>query len=425
MPFCCLCFKGEVESVYKEEKLTHRAKPSCWKRVTHQQVHPAFFFPSTCSFFTCQRCVCCVLLSAMPSTFNTLERERMFQDPSSKRFGVPLLQEVTKPHIESFNCLTQFGESGQGGLLDIAVKDIGAISAFDGKPTDINVKENGEALGHKITFWAEDPKISQPMVSDKDVYSLHRKIYPSHCRERLQTYSGKLQVKFCWRVDDGPVNSDIRELGQLPVMVRSNRCNLKGLFPKQLIEHHEESEEMGGYFIVNGIEKLVRLLIVPRRNHVTAIIRNSFQNRGHSYSQYGCAIRCARPDQTTQTNTVHYLNDGNAMLRFSWRKQEYMVPVVLFLKALVDTSDKEIFDALCQGDYKNTFLTDRIELLLRSFKIYSLYTRDACLSYLGEKFRIIMGLDDDLTDKQVGEAVLDKIILVHLNNNRDKFNLLM
>ena len=182
---------------------------------------------------------------------------------------------------------------------------------------------------------------------------------------------------------------------------------------------------MGGYFIVNGIEKLVRLLIAPRRNHVTAIIRNSFQNRGHSYSPYGCSIRCARPDQTTQTNTVHYLNDGNAMLRFSWRKQEYMVPVVLFLKALVDTSDKEIFDALCQGDYKNTFLTDRIELLLRSFKIYSLYTRDACLSYLGEKFRIIMGLDEDMTDKQVGEAVLNKIILVHLNNNRDKFNLLM
>ncbi|KAI9313527.1 hypothetical protein BX666DRAFT_1977413 [Dichotomocladium elegans] len=360
----------------------------------------------------------------MPSTFNTLERERMFREPSSTEFGVPLLQEVTLPHIESFNSLTEFGNTGEG-LLNYAIKDIGSVSVFDYTPNDAHVAADGTPLGHKITFWVEDPKISMPTVSNKDAYSINRRIYPSQCREGLNTYSGTLSIKLCWRVDDGPVTSEIRDLGLLPIMVRSNRCNLKGMFPKQLIEHHEESEEMGGYFIVNGIEKLVRLLIVPRRNHVTAIIRNSFQNRGPVYSPYGCAIRCARPDQTTQTNTVHYLNDGNAMLRFAWRKQEYMVPAMLFLKALVNTSDKEIFDALCQGDVKNTFLTDRVELLLRSFKIYSLYTREDCLAYLGGKFRVIMGLDDDLTDAQIGEAILDKIILVHLKDNRDKFNLLI
>ncbi|KAG0732289.1 hypothetical protein G6F23_014466 [Rhizopus arrhizus] len=118
---------------------------------------------------------------------------------------------------------------------------------------------------------------------------------------------------------------------------------------------------MGGYFIVNGIEKLIRLLIVPRRNHVTAIIRNSFQNRGPTYSTFGCAIRCARRDQTTLTNTIHYLTDGNVMFRFAWRKQEYLLPAMLVFKSLIDCSDKEIFDALCQGDTSNTFLTDRIE----------------------------------------------------------------
>jgi DNA-directed RNA polymerase I subunit RPA2 len=197
------------------------------------------------------------------------------------------------------------------------------------------------------------------------------------------------------------------------------------MYPKDLVKHHEESEEMGGYFIVNGIEKLIRLLIVPRRNHVTAIIRNSFQKRGPTYSTYGCTIRSARPDQTTLTNTIHYLNDGNVMFRFAWRKQEYLLPAMLVFRALLDCSDKEIFDALCQGDVKNTFLTDRIELLLRSFKIYSLATRDQCLSYIGEKFRVSMGLDDDLTDREVGLALLKKLIFVHLNDDRDKFNLLV
>lgn len=361
----------------------------------------------------------------MPSTFHTLERERLFREPAADGYGYPVLQEITKPHIESFNCITEFGNNSGKGLLDIAVKDIGSMSAFDHSPNDLNMTENGEPLGNKLTFWVEDPKISMPMVDTNDAYSVQRKVFPSECRERLKTYKGRFQVKFCWRVNDGPVSSEIRDLGQLPIMVRSNRCHLRGLSSKQLIARHEESEEMGGYFIVNGIEKLIRLLIVPRRNHVTAIVRSSFQNRGAMYSQYGCSIRCARPDQTTQTNTVHYLNDGNAMLRFAWRKQEYMVPVILILKALVDTSDKEIFDALCQGDIKNTFLTDRVELLLRSFKTYSLFGRDACLSYLGEKFRVIMGQDEDLTNREVGEALLNKIILVHLQDNRDKFNLLM
>ncbi|KAF7727777.1 DNA-directed RNA polymerase I subunit rpa2 [Apophysomyces ossiformis] len=360
----------------------------------------------------------------MPSTFNTLERERMFREPSNEKFGVPVLQEIIAPHIDAFNSITEFGSSEEG-LLDYALQDIGSFSVFDNSQAGSSISATGATLGNKLTYWVENAKIHQPMVSEKDNVTLNRKTYPSECRERLTTYRGKLSVKLCWRVNDGPVTSETRELGQVPIMVRSNRCNLKGMFPKQLIARHEESEEMGGYFVVNGIEKLIRLLIVPRRNHVTAIIRNSFQNRGPTYSQYGCAIRCARRDQTTQTNTVHYLVDGNVMLRFAWRKQEYMVPAMLILKSFLDVSDKEIFDALCQGDIKNTFLTDRVELLLRSFKIYSLYTRDQCLAYLGEKFRVIMGLSEDLSDKEVGEALLQKIVLVHLPDNRDKFNLMV
>ncbi|KAI7863358.1 hypothetical protein BDF14DRAFT_1885194 [Spinellus fusiger] len=360
----------------------------------------------------------------MPATFNTLERERTFRHPPSDAHGVPILQEIAAPHLESFNSISAFGDSEEG-LLDYAIKDIGAMSVFDNAQNDTNTTESGQFLGNKLTYWLEDPKIHQPMVNENDMTSHNRKIYPTEARERLVTYRGKLTVKLCWKVNNGPMASETFGLGQVPIMVRSNRCNLKNMFSKQLVAHNEEAEEMGGYFVVNGIEKLIRLLIVPRRNHVTAIIRNSFQNRGPTYSPYGCAIRCAREDQTTQTNTVHYLNDGNAMLRFAWRKQEYMVPVMLILKALMETSDKEVFDALCQGDLKNTFLTDRIELLLRSFKLYPLYTQNDCLKYLGEKFRIIMGLDEDLTDREVGEAVLHKIILVHLKSNRDKFNLIV
>jgi len=61
-------------------------------------------------------------------------------------------------------------------------------------------------------------------------------------------------------------------------------------------------------------------------------MRPSFARRGPNYSNFGASIRCVRPDQSAQTVTVHYLNDGDCTLRFSYRKREYIIPVVLILK---------------------------------------------------------------------------------------------
>jgi DNA-directed RNA polymerase I subunit RPA2 len=35
-----------------------------------------------------------------------------------------------------------------------------------------------------------------------------------------------------------------------------------------MVEKGEEPNDLGGYFIVKGNEKLLRLLIMPRRNYV-------------------------------------------------------------------------------------------------------------------------------------------------------------
>ena len=191
------------------------------------------------------------------------------------------------------------------------------------------------------------------------------------------------------------------------------------------MRRHEEPEEFGGYFIINGNERLIRYLILPRRNHVTSLLRPSFAKRGPSYTQYAVQIRCVRPDQSSVTNTLHYLSNGSAMLRFSWRKQEYVIPIMLILKALIATSDKEIFEHVMMQDYENTFLTDRVELLLRSFKMYNLYTGDQCLEYLGDKFRVVLGMPEDWTNQALGAWLIQKMVLVHLESARDKFRMLM
>lgn len=217
---------------------------------------------------------------------------------------------------------------------------------------------------------------------------------------------------------------------------QTNRCHLEKLTPAQLVDRKEESEELGGYFIINGNEKLIRMLIVNKRNFPMAILRNSFMKRGQSYTKYGVMIRSVRPDQTSQTNVLHYLSDGNVTFRFSWRKSEYLVPIAMILKALIETNDRDIFERLVgregsQG-MKNTFVTDRVELLLRTYKPYALYSQAQTRAFLGQKFRPVLGLPEDIPDEAVGTEFLRKIVLPHLGNynvtpsqDNDKFNMLI
>ncbi|KAI9775152.1 MAG: DNA-directed RNA polymerase I subunit RPA2 [Geoglossum umbratile] len=358
--------------------------------------------------------------------FDTVRRENLFRNPPRDKTAYPALQAAVQPHIEAFNAVLE-----SGGLLELALHDIGTKAFFDG------VDGTPSSRCNKLSYRIRECFVETPKIPITNKFSTrNREIYPAECRERHATYRGKLRARLEYRVNNGDWKEAVRDLGQMPIMLKSKRCHLEKCSPNELVQHKEESEELGGYFIVNGNEKLIRLLIVSRRNYPMAFIRPSFKNRGATYSHFGISIRSARPDQTSQTIVLHYLTDGNVTFRFSWRKNEYLVPVMMVLKALVETNDREIFEGLVgpagSKGVENTFLTDRVELLLRTYKVYALHGRSKTRAYLGEKFRIVMGVPDDLTDEEVGTEFLRKIVLVHLGANNitesqdnDKFRMLL
>ncbi|EDR12738.1 uncharacterized protein LACBIDRAFT_246569 [Laccaria bicolor S238N-H82] len=352
-------------------------------------------------------------------TFNTLVRENAFRNPPKEGSTYSILNEFVAPHLESFNAL--FDDSG---LLSLALKDIGERVAFDGDGK-VGSESGPDGWGNRIRIWIEQVTVARPMVPEKDRTAKERKVFPTEARERLTSYRGRMTVKLCWTDISGQRHEMPKDCGLLPIMVRSVRCNLRSMSSAELVKHHEEPEEFGGYFVINGNERLIRYLILPRRNHVISLLRPSFSNRGPSYTQYAVQMRCVRPDQTSVTNTLHYLSNGSAMLRFSWRKQEYVIPIMLVLKALVGASDKEIFEGVIMQDYENTFLTDRVELLLRSFKMFTMQTGEQCLEYLGDKFRVVLNLPEDWTNAAQGAWLLRKMILVHLETPREKFRMLL
>ena len=83
---------------------------------------------------------------------------------------------------------------------------------------------------------------------------------PSECRQRGLTYRAPLSVRLSVKQNGIKVYDLNFEAGEVPIMLRSNRCHLYNLNEQQLYKKNEEPNEQGGYFICKGSEK-VRMLL--------------------------------------------------------------------------------------------------------------------------------------------------------------------
>ncbi|XP_058097743.1 DNA-directed RNA polymerase I subunit 2 isoform X2 [Magnolia sinica] len=183
------------------------------------------------------------------------------------------------------------------------------------------------------------------------------------------------------------------------------------------------------------MERLFRLLIMPKRNYPMAFVRNAYRKRGDGYTDKAVVIRCVREDQSAVTVKLFYLQNGSARVGFLMRGKEYLLPVGIVLKALIDTNDHEIYVSLTcfysekhqreKGAVGSQLAGERAKIILDEVRNLSLLTRLQCLQYIGEYFKPAMdGLKTE-SHSVVGEAVLRNYVLVHLGSNHDKFNLLI
>ncbi|XP_069811491.1 DNA-directed RNA polymerase I subunit RPA2 [Dendropsophus ebraccatus] len=320
--------------------------------------------------------------------------------PGSKQH--PPLQDITRAHIESFN------EAMTEGLYQ-------AIQAM--KPLEFSFRND------HVAFAIVDAVISPPMVP-KGSLCKEPKVYPAECRGRRCTYRGRLTVDISWSVN-GIQKGVIKQfLGHVPIMVRSKLCNLYGLSPQKLVQHHEEEQEMGGYFIINGIEKVIRMLIMQRRNFPVALCRPKWKTRGPGYTQYGIAMRCVRDEHTAINMNLHYLENGSVMVNFIYQKELFFIPLGFALKALVNFSDYQIFTELIKGKEENSFYRDCVTNMLRAVTAEGCLTQKQALKYLGERFRVKFYLPEWYSDEQVAEILLEQCICIHLKTNVEKFHAL-
>ncbi|CAF0754933.1 unnamed protein product [Adineta steineri] len=332
---------------------------------------------------------------------------------------IPAMCDITRPHVDSFNWMLKEG----------LMKAAGAILPLE--------FETNTKLRVKLKFISlEIARPKAKVIAGANRHSHY--VYPAEARMGKSTYSGTLHARINAEVFDqnakliGRESYD-RNLGSIPVMVRSDACNLVNMNTAELCSKYEEPNENGGYFIVKGYERILRLLTMTRRNYPIAMSRGRWRQRGPGFTDCGLQIRCLSDDQRGIENTLHYLDTGAITLAFMFRKEMYFIPVIMILKMLADdnTSDREIHANLMRGTYKNNSAFDsNIKYMLRQLqKTFwcekPLITRQSIIDYVGSHFRTRLQRPPWHTNADVARYLLDNYILIHLKNDKAKFNMLI
>jgi len=190
----------------------------------------------------------------------------------------------------------------------------------------------------------------KPIIYD-DQHSHY--MYPNDARLRNMSYGITIHidvvVEFIYYVDDEQKEHTITleqiYLGKFPIMLYSNLCILQNL-PKQVLYNMGECmNDLGGYFIIDGKEKV----IVSQEKFANNILYSKKMNKNDIYS-YSVEIRsvsedASKPRRTTSIKILRpsttYSNNQIVVVIPNVRKP---IPLFIVMRALGILSDKQIIE---------------------------------------------------------------------------------
>ncbi|MEK6872078.1 MAG: DNA-directed RNA polymerase subunit B [Nanoarchaeota archaeon] len=97
-------------------------------------------------------------------------------------------------------------------------------------------------------------RVGRPHIIEADGSS--HLVTPTEARIRGLTYSSPIHVELTVK-QSGQIESHDIEIGQIPIIVKSEACNLAHLDKEKLIEEYIDPQDPGGYFIINGNERVI------------------------------------------------------------------------------------------------------------------------------------------------------------------------
>ena len=280
---------------------------------------------------------------------------------------------IAKQHLNSFD------EFLKTGLQEI-MNEIGHI--------DI---ENSE-YPYKIKLGKVQFK--QPRMMELDGSVTH--ITPAETRLRNVSYVAPLMMEANVIEDGKTLESRFIHIGDIPVMVKSNACILRNFSEQKLIDHAEDPSDPGGYFIINGSERVIVGLEDLSYNKIIVDLEKVGGKRVYKAKVYSSIVGYRAKLELVLKE------DGLIVARIPGSPVD--IPVITLMRALGLESDKEIASAISlNGD-----IQDELE---GSFEKTDITTSKDAIVYISK--RIAPGMLEEFQIKRA-ETLLDWGLLPHL-----------
>ena len=304
--------------------------------------------------------------------------------------------------------------------------------------TDEPVEDNDggiiklDVLDKEIVIRMKNIHLGRPTI--KEANGAEHPATPMECRLRKLTYFSPVYLDFQIIDEDEPTPliEERVHIGNLPIMVRSAQCNLhanhishlcgdadRKLSPHTSTEDADRLKELlrragedpldpGGYFIINGTERVLISMEDLAPNRVTVE-----KNKKYAHETEVAKI-FSQKDGVRKPLNIEKRRDGMLMVKIP-SAGTTPIPVVLLMRALGMENDKEIFAAIAGPVEAMKYTVANINDV-KDNEEYGVESTEEALQWLEKKFAA--GQQKEYREARI-QNLLDKELLPHLGSSED------
>jgi DNA-directed RNA polymerase II subunit RPB2 len=216
------------------------------------------------------------------------------------------------------------------------------------------VQEDAETKKrHSVSLFIGSERLFVDRPTVVDAGGVARPLFPNEARLKDMTYAVNVyaDVRIEYSVDGQPLGEPVALekpvlIGTVPIMLHSSKCLLRGMPPDVLREMGECPNDQGGYFVVDGREKV----IIAQEEHVSNRLYIREGDASNDDVSHIGWIRCFSMDQTDvfPRTTTFRVRSRTARrpnaIRVTVTHVDPPIPLFVLFRALGVESDRAIME---------------------------------------------------------------------------------
>ena len=235
-------------------------------------------------------------------------------------------------------------------------------------------------------------EMGKPRVIEADGSS--SLITPAETKIRSLTYAAPVTLEITVKKDD-QIDSEVVEIGKIPIMVKSKVCNTDGMSKEELIKSGHDPIDPGGYFIIKGNERVMVMAedLAENQPFIETDAKGNLNLKLFSLrGTYRIPILISEG------------KDGIFNISFSKFKD---IPVIIVLKAL---------GMIKESDIQKYIGKETDSVIVNLYEFVNIATREEAMMYISEKINL-QGTKKEILDRV--KQRIDSYLFPHIGQKKE------